>query len=111
MAEEYFDNELEIPDRRKSDPVARRGDINWIEQRIAIIEKSIDMIAPMSAKVDKMHEALMGDLEKPGWLSRIRALEKTMKVIVGSFVTLLTAMVMGFGIWIWTTFQIVTVGK
>ena len=46
------------------------------------IKRNTDLIPDMREKVEKIHDALLGDLEKPGFISRLANAEKQLKIIM-----------------------------
>ena len=54
--------------------------------------------SPAAAKIDEIHAALMGNMEKPGWISRLANVERVIRVILCAA----GAAGLGFGAYIWT---------
>jgi hypothetical protein len=55
----------------------------------------------MAKQIKEIHSALLGTLDKPGWLNRVARLEVQAKAISRGLVGLLSAAALGMGAYVW----------
>lgn len=56
----------------------------------------------MSAKIDEIHAALLGTLDRPGWVGRLATVERNLGLLLRTLGGMLAAAGLGLGAYVWS---------